>query len=31
MKTNKKNRPVSETGYSTVDHLQTINELIETF
>ena len=29
MKTIQENRPVSEKGYSTVDHLQTINQLIE--
>ena len=29
MKTNQENRLVSEIGYSTVDHLQTINQLIE--
>ena len=29
MKTNQENRLVSEKGYSTVDHLQTINQLIE--
>ena len=29
MKTNQNNRPLSEKGYFTVDHLQTISQLIK--